>query len=97
MGADWEERAACRRPGADPAWWFSDLRRDKQRAHAWCESACPVREPCLEAAIDSGSTYGIWGGLSPHQREQHAGKPRSGQAAADAGIGPEPADALPKS
>src|ERR1022692_3682909 len=29
---------------------------------------CPVMEPCLEWAIDSGQDAGVWGGLSEDER-----------------------------
>lgn len=32
-------------------------------------TACPVRNLCLDFALDSGEDYGIWGGLTPHERD----------------------------
>lgn len=29
---------------------------------------CPLRALCLEAALESNSTYGVWGGHSPSAR-----------------------------
>lgn len=29
---------------------------------------CPLRSLCLEAAIESNSTHGVWGGRSPSSR-----------------------------
>jgi len=31
-------------------------------------STCPVREQCLDYAVDNGLDYGYWGGLSANQR-----------------------------
>lgn len=40
-------------------------------AEAWC-AKCPVRQQCLELAMDaegsSGARYDLFGGLSPSQR-----------------------------
>lgn len=31
---------------------------------------CPVKNICLNYAIDAQEMYGVWGGLSPHQRKE---------------------------
>lgn len=41
--------------------------RQAARAVALCE-ACPFREGCLAAALESGADTGIWGGTVPSER-----------------------------
>ena len=31
-------------------------------------AVCPVRDQCLQFALDSGEQYGIWGGRTPIER-----------------------------
>jgi WhiB family transcriptional regulator, redox-sensing transcriptional regulator len=63
-GTAWRALAACR--GSDPELFFpvskTGLARvEAQRAKAIC-AGCPVRRQCLDFALDTGQTYGIWGG-----------------------------------
>lgn len=65
----WDERASCR--DGDPQLFFAPSGRDPV-ALSQCR-ACPVRRPCLEAAlaIERGAvldTHGIRGGLTAPQR-----------------------------
>ena len=32
---------------------------------------CPVMEPCLEWAVDSGQDAGVWGGMSEDERRAY--------------------------
>lgn len=39
-------------------------------------AACPLQEACLQAALDRGERYGIWGGLTSYERNRlHRTKP----------------------
>jgi hypothetical protein len=38
-----------------------------EEARALCMT-CPVRDECLDYALDTGETEGIWGGLTPEER-----------------------------
>lgn len=74
-GPDWTG-AACREH--DPEVWFPGQGdyMTGAAAKAICET-CPVRERCLEAAMEweSGShwqRYGLWGGLDPWERDELA-------------------------
>lgn len=63
---DWRARAAC--VSADPDLFFPVStaglsRRQEERAKVVCAD-CPVRAECLQFALDSGQTYGVWGGLT---------------------------------
>ncbi len=62
--------AACH--GKNPDLWFPE--RDQgpkgsDEAKAICE-ACPVRSACLDWALESGETFGIWGGKTPAERRR---------------------------
>lgn len=64
--ADWRARGAC--VSADPDLFFpvsaSGLsHRQEQRAKSVC-GRCPVREECLQYALDSAQPAGVWGGLN---------------------------------
>lgn len=69
--ADWAKYGKCR--GEDPGKWFlddnmsSDGRKNIKAAKAVCE-VCPVRLHCLNYAIKNNERFGIWGGLTPHER-----------------------------
>lgn len=60
----WMTNAACR--GMDAALFFPDAGGPTALARAVC-SACPVREPCLQYALEE-NVAGVWAGTSPRQR-----------------------------
>lgn len=64
------EDAACRE---HPAEWFTGPHApgDTRRAIDVC-TTCPVRKPCLDAAlgIDVSADIGIWGGTTPATRRR---------------------------
>lgn len=67
---NWMSEAAC--VGMDPAIFFIDTRRTKNREETRaaldaCES-CPVSDQCLEENIDE--TFGIWGGKTAEERRK---------------------------
>lgn len=64
----WWELAVCGSHG-DPAWWFSEVRADIERAKAYC-GTCPVRETCLRENLRE--PFGVFGGLGPDDRRQVA-------------------------
>jgi WhiB family redox-sensing transcriptional regulator len=65
----WLTRAACRPYGSElffPA--KADFRNSEiARAKAICRE-CPVREECLQTAMDGREKIGIWGGFTPEER-----------------------------
>ena len=77
----WYEQGLCRGMGRNPHDnpWFPVRGADHRPAKQACE-ACPVREPCLEYAMDNGIQYGIWGGFSERGRRALR-RHRRGQAA----------------
>ena len=75
----WFDSAACH--GQDPALWHPDGRVPDAttRALRVCQS-CPVRVECLDHAISTGETIGIWGGTHAAQRQRIADR-RAGRPA----------------
>jgi WhiB family redox-sensing transcriptional regulator len=62
--ADWRTKAACR--GADPDTFFAEgrgSRADTEYARRVC-AHCPVRPECGQYAIDTGQSWGVWGGMT---------------------------------
>ena len=76
----WMARAACR--GMDPELFHPDRGESTAAAKAVCAS-CPVRDDCLEYALDAGEKLGIWGGASAKARRRI--KRARHQTAADRG------------
>ena len=63
---DWRHRARCR--DVDPELFFpvgttGPAEAQVQSAKAIC-ALCPVREECLQWALDTAQDAGVWGGLS---------------------------------
>ncbi|GGL17061.1 transcriptional regulator WhiB [Sphaerisporangium melleum] len=83
---DWRHRAACR--DVDPELFFpigntGPALMQIEEAKQVCR-ACPVSEPCLKWAIESGQDAGVWGGLS--EDERRALKRRTARTRARAGV-----------
>lgn len=69
----WRDQAACR--GRDPEMFFpigetGPALEQVAAAKAIC-AECPVRTPCLLAALASGSDHGVWGGWSEDERRMN--------------------------
>ena len=67
MDVAWAESAACR--GLDPMIFYPATDEDAEVAKAIC-AACPVREDCLEHAIDEREHNGVWGGATERERQR---------------------------
>lgn len=70
----WQQRARCKgRATAEHDPWYPEdddySEENTWLARAEC-AACPVREMCLEYAIETGQQHGIWGGLDPEERRK---------------------------
>jgi len=61
----WMARAAC--ADADPDLFFGEAGHPGDEAKAICHG-CPVRQSCLDYAIEHSERFGIWGGLTFKQR-----------------------------
>lgn len=74
---DWMTDGLCK-DNHDP--WFDAHPAEELQAKKICER-CPVREECLDYALDKGIWIGVFGGLNPDERKKHAkqrGKKRHG-------------------
>lgn len=69
--------AACNQPGMNPDWWFPTQGEDVYRAKSVC-ATCPHTIECLQAAIDRGEKFGIWGGRSENERRDIRRQTNSG-------------------
>lgn len=72
----------------DPELWFAEKPEDVEFAKALCHT-CPVREACLEGALDRREPWGVWGGelfLSGAvvARKKPRGRPRKDAALVEA-------------
>lgn len=63
----WADQAPC--SSADPDAWFPSVGESGDMAKRVC-GRCPVRSDCLEYALDHDEGFGIWGGLSEHERRK---------------------------
>ncbi len=72
LTAHWREQAACR--ASDPELFFpvgstGPVLAEIEAATAVCKS-CPVRQPCLQFALDTNQDAGIWGGTTEDERRR---------------------------
>ena len=68
---DWRHQAACR--DEDPELFFpigntGPALMQIEQAKAVCRR-CPVVEPCLKWAMETGQDSGVWGGTSEDERD----------------------------
>ena len=63
----WQEQAIC--PSVDPEIFHVDKGGSTRAAKRVC-FRCPVRLDCLTHALKHDEKFGIWGGLSPGERER---------------------------
>jgi WhiB family redox-sensing transcriptional regulator len=81
--AGWDDHAAC--DGMDPDVFFPVVPRGGgglyAEARAVCET-CPCRADCLNMALalETGERHGMWGGMSPNERDTEAARRRKGVA-----------------
>jgi WhiB family redox-sensing transcriptional regulator len=67
---NWRDHAACRHEDPDlffPIGATGPALVQQERAKTVCRR-CPVREQCLQWALDTGQTIGVWGGTSEAER-----------------------------
>ncbi|HVL65275.1 MAG TPA: WhiB family transcriptional regulator [Actinomycetota bacterium] len=62
----WRQAAACLEHPVEV--FYPQPDEDARDALLVCRD-CAVRKPCLEAALAAGETFGIWGGLTPAERQ----------------------------
>ena len=66
---EWRQDAAC--AGADTDIFFSNSEDDELNAEAKsiC-AACPVADLCLQYALSTNQTEGVWGGMTGPERRR---------------------------
>ncbi|KJF16118.1 MULTISPECIES: WhiB family transcriptional regulator [Acidithrix] len=65
----WRENAACK--GVRPSLFYPEDELEERKAKAIC-NLCRVKDRCLEFALASGESEGVWGGLNTRQRRRLA-------------------------
>ena len=63
----WQSEALCAQ--TDPEAFFPEKGGSTRDAKRVC-GVCPVREECLQYAMDNDERFGIWGGLSERERRR---------------------------
>jgi WhiB family redox-sensing transcriptional regulator len=76
----WFEQAACTQ--SDPDAWYPEKGGNVEQAKRVCNHCCPVRPECLDYALDTNQTQGIWGGLSVNERRKLKREAKRGKDAA---------------
>ncbi|MFD5038480.1 WhiB family transcriptional regulator [Streptomyces sp. NPDC058378] len=67
---NWRMHAACREEDPDlffPIGSSGPALVQAEEAKAVC-GICPVREQCLEWALENGQDVGVWGGMDENER-----------------------------
>ena len=64
----WRDHGRCR--GYDPELFYPDDEEDPAYEAKQVCDACPVREPCLEYAINVREKAGVWGGMTARERRR---------------------------
>ena len=77
---DWHNDAACKGMGAELFFPLVGDHKQAQAAKRIC-ATCPVREDCLEDALESGQSHGVWGGLTVRERRRLSRLRKAGTAA----------------
>lgn len=74
---NWKEYASCK--GFNTSWFYPEQndRTNLYKVRMICES-CPVKQNCLDHAIETQETQGIWGGMGHRSRLVYAKKRRQG-------------------
>jgi WhiB family redox-sensing transcriptional regulator len=60
-GLSWQDEGVCNQ--TDPEAFFPEKGGSTRDAKRVC-IACPVRDLCLDYALATNQTYGVWGGLA---------------------------------
>jgi WhiB family redox-sensing transcriptional regulator len=67
VGLSWMGRAACK---SDPDRQFPGWNTEAIVAAKAVCAICPVRVECLQVALDQDEQEGVWGGLTPTERNR---------------------------
>ena len=66
---DWREDAACNGVDAEVFFPVGEDIESMSRAKEVC-AVCPVREDCLQYALATNQTEGVWGGTTSAERRR---------------------------
>ncbi|MFJ7272417.1 WhiB family transcriptional regulator [Streptomyces sp. NPDC099050] len=70
----WQEDAACRELGSrlffHPTGEQHGKRVTRDTAAKEVCALCPVQRACLRHALEVGEPFGVWGGLTAHERRE---------------------------
>lgn len=69
-GEDWRKRSVCREEDPDlffPIGSALPALRQEERAKKVC-ARCPVSTACLKWALETGESFGVWGGTTEMER-----------------------------
>lgn len=80
---DWTEQALCAQVDVGDM-FFPEKGAGTREAKAVCNGTagrppCPVKDKCLASAMKNDERFGVWGGLSEHERDRlrrKSGAPR---------------------
>lgn len=64
---EWQVSAACRTESLEI--FYSGEPEHVREAVSLCRQ-CPVRGTCLEAAVERGEWFGVWGGTTERERRR---------------------------
>jgi WhiB family redox-sensing transcriptional regulator len=95
MIAAWTDRAACRREDPElffPLGYGSEFTEQLEQAKAVCKR-CPVRDACLDTALDQAENHGLWAGFTPDERRRLRFKRHAHAGASAATEGSKPCNA----
>lgn len=66
----WHTEALCR--GSSPELFFFEAGQSKKKNHVveqYC-NYCPAKQRCLDYALNNDIRFGVWGGLTPAERNR---------------------------
>ena len=66
-GSSWRDDAAC--AGMNHELFFPPVGQTTREARIACAN-CPVQGECLEFAVVTKQTHGVWGGADPKERKE---------------------------
>ncbi len=69
----WKNDALC--ASMDPVLFFPDKGKNARAAKQVCRQ-CPVREQCLDYALETNQSFGVWGGFTEGERTKLSEKLR---------------------
>lgn len=79
---DWQKDAAC--TSVNPELFFPETTRGGERQIQITEAkkvcgSCAVQAACLSYALETGQSFGIWGGTTEDERRTMKRKPKGSQ------------------